>query len=120
MVRRIAALCVIAIAGFASGHVWVELYKNEPWYRERPEKSAEWRGVLRRATPPGAPGGRASARFALVTARGTIPVYAPGSLERFEGLLSKTVIVRGKLADLTREGFGRELWPAEAAVLSGH
>ena len=95
---------------------WIELYGAKAWYRERAERVVEWRGVLKSRAKAQDPGGRVALRFELSTKQGELPVYAPETLEHWDKLVSRNIVVRGKLVDLTGEGFGRELWPGSARV----
>jgi hypothetical protein len=82
---------------------------HEEWYRARPVPESTWRGTLRRRQVVEGPLGRTALRYSLVTDGGVIPVYDPD--DRLAPFVDSALVVRGKLVDLTAEGFGRELWP---------
>ena len=88
----------------------VTIHADETWYRSRPETEREWMGVLQRRDPVEGPGARATLRFSLVTGGADLAVYAAGVVERLEPFVDRHVTVRGKLVDLSDEGFGPELW----------
>jgi hypothetical protein len=88
----------------------VEVYSGAAWYRKRTEPEKTWRGVLRELRPAVGPSGRASLRYALATEGRSLPVYAANVERRLRRFLGRKVVVRGKLIDLSGEGFGEELW----------
>ena len=63
------------------------------------------------------PGGRPALAFELRTSKGVIPIYEDGLKPRIAAQVGTSVEVRGKLVDLTREGFGMELWIGTARKL---
>jgi hypothetical protein len=88
------------------------------WYRTRPEPEQEWRGVLRKRAVPVGPAGRSALRYELVTLEGVFAVYDPGESSSLSRLVGQDVLARGKLVELTAEGFGQELWIAEVKALA--
>jgi hypothetical protein len=115
-VRGVAVVFALAwLAGGALGpspggaEQRVVVFEREPWYRSRAEAEAAWSGTLQRRAVVEGPNARTALRYSLVTGGGTIAVYAP--TDRLEPFVDGTVLVRGKLVDLSREGFGTELWP---------
>jgi hypothetical protein len=89
-----------------------KLYADTDWYSERPEQQQEWRGVLKRRDPGIGPDSRTALTYALVTNDRELDVYAARAdaiLAPLEGL---RVVAKGKLVDLSAEGFGEELWLA--------
>jgi hypothetical protein len=89
------------------------IYAGETWYRERPEPEREWRGLLQARTPQKGPASRTALLFTLVLSAESIAVYAAGVKDRVAPFTGMRVIARGKLVDLTSEGYGRELWIAD-------
>ena len=65
---------------------------------------------MHRRDPIDGPAARATLRFSLVTGEGELPIYAAGVAKKLEPYVDKHVAVRGKLVDLSEEGFGLELW----------
>jgi hypothetical protein len=88
----------------------VEIYSSESWYRDRTEQEQTWRGVLRDRKPDQGPASRTALLFALTTGDQSTPVYAAGAVQRLRPFVNKRVILRGKLVDLSAEGYGKELW----------
>lgn len=89
----------------------VKIYAGEPFYITAPEPEVVCRGVLTKRNQPLGPASRGGLNFTLVTPERHIPIYVvnvPRSLKR---LVGHQVAVRGKLVDLSAEGFGQELWP---------
>lgn len=57
--------------------------------------------------------GRTSLRFALETCGGdALPIYGPEAEANLAQLVGQNVRIRGRLVDLSAEGFGIELWVA--------
>ncbi|MHC4108832.1 MAG: hypothetical protein ACYSTY_12170 [Planctomycetota bacterium] len=86
------------------------VHAKAEWYIARQEPEQDLRGTLHKRDAPAGPGARLALSYELATEDETIPVYAAGVdeiLSMFEG---RRVLVRGKLVDLSAEGFGRELW----------
>ena len=93
----------------------IVIFEQEPWYRSRSEPEGTWDGTLRRREVVEDPNARTALRYSLVTNSAPIPVYAPQSMDRFEPFVGRAVFLRGKLIDLSSEGFGTELWPGSIA-----
>jgi len=89
-----------------------EIYARADWYLERPEPEMEWKGILEERAEPLGPNTRGALLFTLVTDQGRFPVYAANVEQKLAPYLGDPVIVRGKLVDLSKEGFGQELWIA--------
>jgi hypothetical protein len=90
---------------------WQTLYANEEWYRSRAEPERTWQGRLETKKTVEGPNSRTAVRFALITTNESLSIYAPthnNGLRRFVG---RQVRIRGKLVDLSGEGYGKELWP---------
>jgi len=94
---------------------WTPVFGQEPWYRSRSEPEGTWDGTLRRGEVVDGPNARTALRYSLITNSGPIPVYAPQSMDRLEPFIGRAVLIRGKLIDLSSEGFGTELWPGSIA-----
>jgi hypothetical protein len=90
----------------------VEVYARERWYLERPEPEERWRGDLRRRDVPVGPAARTALSFALVTRDRELPIYAANVAADLTPFVGRRVVARGKLVDLTTEGYGPELWLA--------
>ena len=84
------------------------VFAQEPWYRERTEAERDWDGTLRRRAVIAGPNARTALRYSLIFDGRTLAVYAP--TDRLEPFVDARVRIRGKLADLSPEGFGPELW----------
>lgn len=88
----------------------VTLHASADWYvaAEAPERPFD--GVLRRRDGVVGPGSRSGLSFELVTNQATLSIYEPDEDSVLADFVDATVVVTGKLVDLTSEGFGRELW----------
>jgi hypothetical protein len=91
------------------------VFAQEPWYRERTEAERDWDGTLRRRTVIAGPNARTALRYSLIVDGRMLAVYAP--TDRLEPFVDARVRIRGKLVDLSPEGFGPELWPGAAERL---
>jgi hypothetical protein len=89
-----------------------EVYAREAWYAERPEPEEDLSGLLRRREPPSGPAARAALAFTLLTAEREVAIYAAHADAILGPLDGLRVEARGKLVDLTSEGYGEELWLA--------
>ena len=89
------------------------IFEQEPWYRGRSEPERTWNGTLRRREVISGPNARTALRYSLITGSAAMAVYAP--TEHLEPFVGATVLIRGKLVDLSAEGFGPELWPGSIA-----
>ena len=92
------------------GDAMTQIYAGTDWYRARPEPEEQRRGILREHDAPIGPASRVALRYALITDKEAIPVYAPESSPQLALFVGQTVMVHGKLVDLSKEGFGKELW----------
>lgn len=90
----------------------IEIFAKADWYLERPEPEMEWRGLLQERDVPVSPTSRAGVRYLLITKDKQFPVYAANVEQQFATFVGHSVIVRGKLVDLSNEGYGQELWIA--------
>jgi hypothetical protein len=93
-----------------------DVYAQADWYRERPEREVEMRGVLRRRDVPLGPGTRPALSFMLVADGREIDVYAATAERRLAPFVGRRVLATGKLVDLSGEGYGMELWLASIAA----
>lgn len=89
-----------------------EIYASANWYLAQPEPERTWRGLLQKRKIPQGPAMRTALSYALVTEEGELPVYAATVEELLAPLAGRQVAATGKLVDMSREGFGRELWIA--------
>ena len=110
------AVCLHALPGAASepgrqqAERPVRIHADAEWYRSRAEFEQHWVGVLRRRPVVEGPGSRTALSYALVTADGELAVYAAGVEALLARYADRRIDVRGRLVDLSSEGFGRELW----------
>ena len=88
----------------------IEIHSHEDWYRNRPEPEKSWLGVLRTREAAVGPQSRASLSYLLEAKNCQLPVYAAGAVELLTPFVDKSVLVYGKLVDLTGEGFTQEIW----------
>jgi hypothetical protein len=98
------------LSGSEQGGTVTHIYEGAEWYRARPEPEEAWRGVLRERDIPTGPATRTSVRYTLVAGEERIPVYAAQAMDQLAFFVGHEVAVRGKLVDLSAEGFGKELW----------
>lgn len=88
-----------------------EIFASAPWYRRRSEPEKNWRGVLRERDVPRGPAVRPALSFQLLVEDGPpLPVYAANVQHLLAPFTEQEVLIRGKLVDLSEEGFGPELW----------
>ena len=87
-----------------------EIYANADWYRARQEPEKLWRGVLRERDVTVGPASRTALLYTLITENSQLLVYAAKVGRQLASLVGRQVLVRGKLVDLSGEGFGQELW----------
>ena len=88
-----------------------KVFADADWYIARPEAEQEWHGVLRERPVTLGPESRAALSFELVVDGGQpLPVYAANIRPRLAAHVGSHVTIRGKLVDLTPEGYGEELW----------
>jgi hypothetical protein len=97
----------------------VEIFAAQEWYRARPEREEEWEGVLEKLDPTIGPAGRTTLTFALRTGERRLPIYAAGVQDRLAPYVGRSVLVTGKLVDLSSEGLGKELWVATIRPTAG-
>jgi len=90
------------------------IYADQAFYREAAEPEQVLTGTLARHESPLGPANRPHS-FRLQTDDGRLlDVYAtPAAHERLAPLVGARLRIRGKLVDLSREGFGVELWIGE-------
>ena len=123
MSRYVQALLLVSVALLSLGaqpqgchtnqrKVVTKIYADAEWYRDRRESEKTWRGVLQKRDTPLGPATRPSQSYVLVTNKARLPVYAANVDEQLAPYVGRRVVVRGKLVDLTRDGFGEELWVA--------
>lgn len=88
----------------------VKVNASAPWYLERTEKEQVLEGVLHKREGALGPGARGGLNFALESKGVILPVYSSGADEKLTLFVGHNVRARGKVVDLTKEGFGKELW----------
>ena len=122
--RRIAGagvtLLSILLAGAALGArgtwtrpetVMSKIHEEASWYASRDEPMRAWFGTLKARESLSGPFGRAALDFALVTKEDAeLPIYSAGVHQELQRFMDQSVVVCGKLIDLSDEGFGQELW----------
>jgi hypothetical protein len=87
-----------------------EIFASADWYIVRSEPEREWRGVLRERDVLFGPASRTALLHTLITEEGQLPVYTANIGQQVAPFVGLPVKVRGKLVDLSDEGFGQELW----------
>ena len=88
-----------------------KVFADSDWYVARSEVERELRGVLRERTVTLGPASRAAVSLELVVEeRQPLPVYAANVRPQLAQHVGRRVTIRGKLVDLTQEGYGKELW----------
>ena len=87
-----------------------DIFAHEGWYRSCPEAEEEWHGILRKRDAPISPAGRTALRYTLITDEQQLPVYVANREQQFAQYADAPIRLRGKLVDLSGEGFGHELW----------
>ena len=88
-----------------------KVFADADWYVARSETEQEWRGVLRERPVTLGPASRAAVSLELVVdGRAPLPVYVANAKSQLTRLIGRRVTIRGKLVDLTNEGYGHELW----------
>ena len=116
MTRLMAlGVAIVLIGGWTCGppkREWRSVFSDASWYRERSEPERDFQGVLQRRTPIASPNARLALRYSLDD---KLAIYAP-TTDALEPFVGRAVIIRGKEIDLTREGYGRELWPGAIAA----
>src|SRR5262245_37556120 len=111
-------MSILAVAASSPGAAPPEasvIFAGEEWYRSRTEPERAWNGTLRRREVIAGPNARTALRYSLVADGAAIAVYAP--TDRLEPFIDGAVRIHGKLVDLSREGFGWELWPGSVVRL---
>jgi hypothetical protein len=121
--RRKLAVLFVGVSWFALGALPLlagaetngmkTIHATTDWYRARPEHEEAWRGQLHRRDALAGPSSRPALRYTLQTSLGPRPVYDPEASPILASLIGRLVAARGKLVDLTAEGFGQELWIGE-------
>jgi hypothetical protein len=87
-----------------------EIFAEADWYLARSEPEKEWQGVLRNRDVLIGPATRTALLYTFVTDDKQLPVYTANIGQQLAPYVALPVIVRGKLVDLSNEGFGQELW----------
>jgi len=87
-----------------------EIFARADWYLARSEPEKEWQGVLRERDVLIGPATRTALLHTLITEDKQYPVYTAAIGQQVSPYVGLLVIVRGKLVDLSNEGFGQELW----------
>jgi hypothetical protein len=87
-----------------------EIFAGAEWYLARPEPEREWQGVLHPRAAPVGPASRTALLYTLLTGDAQLPVYTANIAPQLIPYAGVPVRVRGKLVDLSDEGFGQELW----------
>jgi len=93
-----------------------EIYSGAEWYINRSEPETRLRGEFNHREVQAGPDTRTSLRYALVTEDGQMSVYAANVENKLTDFVGRTVLVQGKLVDLSDEGYGQELWIREIEI----
>ena len=88
-----------------------KIFADEPWYRERRELERDWEGVLAERKVVVGPNTRTALGHVLLVGDRSLPVYTPSFRATLKPFINRRVRLVAKLVDLSREGFGEELWP---------
>ena len=99
------------------------VHKNEFWYKTEAGSEKIFEGILKRCQVPIGPNNRpASNKYALETEEDKtttlIPVYSPNVEEFLSRFVERKVSLYGKIVDLSKEGFGFELWIGSICVIN--
>jgi len=94
-----------------------DIFAGTEWYCAQPEPERTWRGLLEEREVPHGPATRIALGYSLVTDQGSFPVYSANAEQQLAPFSGLRVMVWGKLVDLSREGFGRELWIASIRTI---
>jgi hypothetical protein len=91
------------------------VHKNKFWYQTETSPEKIFEGVVKRHQVPIGPNNRpASSKYALEIQEGDnttlIPIYTPDGEEFLSEFVEQKVSLYGKIIDLSKEGFGSELW----------
>lgn len=89
-----------------------DIFGKAEWYIDRPEPEQEWSGVLREREVSAGPASRVAVIYTLVSEDKRLPVYAANVERQLASYVGFPVILRGKLVDLSDEGYEKELWIA--------
>ena len=87
-----------------------EIFARADWYLARSEPEKKWQGVLRNRDVLIGPATRTALLYTFVTDDKQLPVYTANLGQQLAPYVGLPAIVRGKLVDLSNEGFGQELW----------
>jgi hypothetical protein len=112
--RSVFALLLVATArvvATAQRANMTKVFADEPWYRDRPEVERDVEGVLAEREVGIGPNTRMALGHVLQMSDRSLPVYTPSLRATLKPFINKRVRVAAKLVDLSREGFGEELWP---------
>jgi hypothetical protein len=93
------------------------IFAGTEWYCAQPESEKSWQGLLQERDVPRGPATRIALGYSLVTDEGSFPVYSANVEHQLAPFSGRWVTVTGKLVDLGREGFGRELWIASIKAI---
>lgn len=105
---------VVAIEQRAS---MTKIFADEPWYRDRGEPERTWGGVLAEREVGAGPNSRTALGHVLQVGDRNLPIYTPSLRATLKPFINRRVSVVAKLVDLSREGFGEELWPGWIRVV---
>ena len=116
MTRRTILLLLLGAASprratAAQASTMTKIFADEPWYRGRREPERDWEGVLSARPTVAGPNTREALGHLLQMQDRSVPVYTPSVSATLQPFVNHRVRIVGKLIDLSREGFGEELWP---------
>lgn len=86
-----------------------ELYVQKEWFKSHPSPTVDLEGKLKKIEKPLGPNTR-EIWYVFQTEQDTLPIYDPENLIRKEFRKSRKVTISGKIVDLEKEGFSKEIW----------
>jgi len=116
MTRRAMFLLLLGAAlprrdAAAQPSTMTKIFADKPWYRDQREPERDWEGVLSARAAGAGPNTREALGHLLQMRERNVPVYTPSLRATLQPFINRRVRIVGKLIDLSREGFGEELWP---------
>ena len=120
LLLSVSSVDLLGMQGRESGRETnVEISAREQWYLDRAEKEQFFQGTLGQRKAQIGPGARGGVNFTLLSKDDAeYPIYTGGADEKLQPFVGRSVRLRAKLVDLTKEGFGKELWIGSLRVIS--
>ena len=88
-----------------------KIFADKPWYRDRREPERDWEGILSTRAAGSGPNTREALGHLLEMRDRNVPVYTPSLRATLHRFINRRVRIVGEPIDLSREGFGEEIWP---------